>query len=165
MPGCPMPNKAVTHEVSTSWGTIKVNTVDGKVVDCTLPRVDTLPGTPFAIGACGEDQFSKFVVAVLNGREKKVPALGSLAGTDFQREVWGAIASIQHGETASYAELAKLIGRSAAYRAVANACGANPVPLFTPCHRVVGANNTLGGFSSGLAWKRLILSAEGCPFN
>ncbi|MDP1527028.1 MAG: methylated-DNA--[protein]-cysteine S-methyltransferase [Rhodocyclaceae bacterium] len=66
-------------------------------------------------------------------------------GTPFQRRVWAGIAAIPSGETTSYGELAQAIGSGP--RAVGNACGANPYPLVVPCHRVIAANQGLGGFA------------------
>lgn len=82
-------------------------------------------------------------------------------GTPFQRKVWKAIARIPYGKTRSYAQLAKAVGKPGASRAVGAACGANPLPLFIPCHRVVASDGSLGGFSGGLAIKRLLLRHEG----
>lgn len=83
------------------------------------------------------------------------------AGTKFQRKVWRALQRIPYGETRSYAWVAAAIGHPKALRAVGRACGANPLPLIIPCHRVVAANGALGGFSGGLAWKRRLLALEG----
>ncbi len=82
-------------------------------------------------------------------------------GTPFQRQVWEALKTIPPGKTLSYAELARKIGRPQAARAVGQACGANPIPILIPCHRVVAANGSLGGFSSGLEHKRWLLKHEG----
>ena len=68
-------------------------------------------------------------------------------GTDFQKLVWHEMTKIPRGKTITYKELAENIGRPKAYRAVANACGANPYPIEVPCHRVVGSNGSIGGFS------------------
>ena len=86
----------------------------------------------------------------------------SLAGTAFQQRVWQVICRIPPGQTLTYSELAQQVGSGA--RAVANACGANPIPLFVPCHRVVAANG-LGGFmrgrdSASLNIKRWLLDHE-----
>jgi O-6-methylguanine DNA methyltransferase len=71
---------------------------------------------------------------------------------------------IPPGGTLSYGEIANRIGKPGGARAVGNACGANPLPLFIPCHRVVAAGGGLGGFSSGTAWKTLLLEREqGAP--
>ena len=82
-------------------------------------------------------------------------------GTAFQREVWATLASIPYGRTVSYAQLAARIGRPAATRAVGAANGRNPLGIILPCHRVVGANGALTGFSGGLEAKRFLLELEG----
>jgi len=68
---------------------------------------------------------------------------------------------IKFGRTQSYGELAAAIGNPKAVRAVGGACGANPIPVLVPCHRVLAANQKIGGFSSGLEWKRKLLGREG----
>ena len=81
--------------------------------------------------------------------------------TPFQREVWRALRRIPYGEVRSYRWVARAISRPRSARAVGRACGANPWPIVVPCHRVVAANGSLGGYSSGLNWKRLLLRIEG----
>jgi len=82
-------------------------------------------------------------------------------GTPFQREVWAALRSIPLGETISYAELARRVGRPGAFRAVGAANGQNPVGVVVPCHRVIAADGTLGGYAGGLDRKRWLLVHEG----
>lgn len=82
-------------------------------------------------------------------------------GTDFQRDVWRALRDIPLGETSSYGELARRIGRPKAVRAVGMANGANPIPIVVPCHRVIGADASLTGFGGGLDRKRWLLAHEG----
>jgi AraC family transcriptional regulator of adaptative response/methylated-DNA-[protein]-cysteine methyltransferase len=91
----------------------------------------------------------------------KLPPLDLLSGTDFQRCVWNELRKISTGESRTYGELAHAIGKPKAVRAVGGACGANPIPVFLPCHRVLAANGKLGGFSSGLEWKKKMLKREG----
>lgn len=99
---------------------------------------------------------------VLRGEEARaLPPLDLSAGTDFQRSVWAALTRIPLGRTLSYGEIAKAIHRPGAARAVGQACGANPIPLFVPCHRVFAAGGQIGGFSCGLEWKRKLLRREG----
>jgi len=99
--------------------------------------------------------------SILAGRTpKSFPPL-DLAGTAFQKRVWSALRKIPAGQTKSYGEIARAIGRPKAVRAVGGACGANPVPVLVPCHRVLAANKKLGGFSGGLDWKRRLLVREG----
>lgn len=81
-------------------------------------------------------------------------------GTPFQRSVWGAVSKIPWGETRSYKWIANSIGRPTAVRAVANACGANPVPIIIPCHRVIASDGSLGGFSCGIERKKKLLAIE-----
>lgn len=83
------------------------------------------------------------------------------AGTEFQTKVWTALRQIPCGETISYSELARRIGKPDAVRAVGLANGANPVAVVTPCHRVIGANGTLTGYGGGLNRKAWLLAHEG----
>lgn len=102
------------------------------------------------------------IFAALDGRTPKaLPPLDISIGTDFQMSVWKALISIPAGETRSYAEIASQLGKPRAARAVGQACGANPVPLLIPCHRVLAADRKIGGFSGGLEWKRELLKIEG----
>ncbi len=82
-------------------------------------------------------------------------------GTEFQNQVWRTLCEIPWGETISYAELARRVGRPTASRAVGAANGANPLPIVAPCHRVIGADGSLTGFGGGLDSKRLLLQLEG----
>ena len=82
--------------------------------------------------------------------------------TDFQRLVWREIEKIPYGETRSYRDIAIRIGRPKSYRAVANACGINPLPIIRPCHRVICSNGEIGGYSinGGAALKKALLKCE-----
>jgi methylated-DNA-[protein]-cysteine S-methyltransferase len=81
-------------------------------------------------------------------------------GTVFQEEVWLALRSISYGETVSYSDIAKQIGRPKAVRAVGAAIGKNPLSIMIPCHRVIGANGKLTGFGGGLSTKEFLLNLE-----
>ena len=82
------------------------------------------------------------------------------AGTPFQREVWRALCDIPYGETISYGELARRVGRPGSSRAVGAANGRNPISIVVPCHRVIGANGTLTGYGGGLERKSWLLDHE-----
>jgi methylated-DNA-[protein]-cysteine S-methyltransferase len=82
------------------------------------------------------------------------------AGTPFQRRVWAALAEIPYGETVSYGELARRIGKPAAVRAVGMANGRNPISIVVPCHRVIGADGALSGYGGGVERKRYLLELE-----
>jgi methylated-DNA-[protein]-cysteine S-methyltransferase len=81
-------------------------------------------------------------------------------GTEFQRSVWTALLTIPYGETRSYGDIARQIGRPAAVRAVGAANGRNPISIVAPCHRVIGANGKLTGFAGGLETKEYLLALE-----
>ena len=91
-------------------------------------------------------------------REFDIPI--ELDGTPFQREVWSELARIPYGETISYGELARRVGRPNGPRAVGQANGRNPIPIIVPCHRVL-ASNGIGGYGGGLTVKRALLAVEG----
>ena len=100
--------------------------------------------------------------AVLAGRAvKTLPSLDWSGKTEFQKSVWRALRKIRRGQTKSYGEIARAIGKPKAVRAVGGACGANPIPVLVPCHRVLAANGKIGGFSGGLNRKRELLAREG----
>ncbi|MDF1763701.1 MAG: methylated-DNA--[protein]-cysteine S-methyltransferase [Oleibacter sp.] len=82
-------------------------------------------------------------------------------GSSFQCEVWQALREVAAGEVITYAQLAANIGRPSAFRAVANACGANKISVLIPCHRVVRSNGELGGYRWGTARKKKLLVREG----
>ena len=84
----------------------------------------------------------------------------NLVGTEFQQKVWHALMSIPYGETISYKEESQRVGNEKAIRAVAQANGANPLPIVIPCHRVINANGNLGGYSSGVDKKQFLLNLE-----
>ena len=88
-----------------------------------------------------------------------------VGGTPFQRRVWTTLRSIPTGQTLSYRDLARRIRNPKAVRAVGSANGANPVPIVLPCHRVIAANGTLGGYGGGLPVKRWLLKHEGVVVN
>lgn len=96
-------------------------------------------------------------------KQVKFPPL-DLSGTDFQKSVWRQMLKIASGKTKSYGEIAEAIGKPGAVRAVGSACGANPIPVFVPCHRVLAANKKIGGFGAGLHWKYKLLEKEGIKF-
>jgi methylated-DNA-[protein]-cysteine S-methyltransferase len=81
-------------------------------------------------------------------------------GTQFQTSVWKALLKIPFGQTRTYTQIAKQIGRPTAARAVGGASGKNPISIMAPCHRVVGANGDLTGFAGGLGTKELLLNLE-----
>jgi methylated-DNA-[protein]-cysteine S-methyltransferase len=82
------------------------------------------------------------------------------AGTDFQKQVWKALETIEPSDTSSYSKIAAKIGRPKAVRAVGTAIGRNPICIMVPCHRVLASNGSLGGFVAGLERKQQLLQLE-----
>lgn len=112
-----------------------------------------------AAGLCGDEYR---VIETLAAADDKalsdVPI--ELEGTDFQRAVWDAIREIPRGKTSTYAQIASRVGRPQAVRAVASACGANPIAILVPCHRVVRGDGKASGFAWGMDRKAALLERE-----
>jgi methylated-DNA-[protein]-cysteine S-methyltransferase len=107
------------------------------------------------------NEAEKQLNAYFGGRLKKFTVPLDFKGTDFQKSVWAALLSIPFGETRSYREIARKIGRPDASRAVGAANGRNPIAIIAPCHRVVGSSGKLTGFAAGLEAKDELLKLEG----
>src|SRR5579871_4659088 len=101
------------------------------------------------------------IVAHLSGASRRLDLPLDIQATAFQWQVWQALTAIPRGETRTYAEVARAIGRPRAVRAVARACATNPVALAIPCHRVVASDGSVGGYRWGVARKKALLSREG----
>ncbi|MCC7428870.1 MAG: methylated-DNA--[protein]-cysteine S-methyltransferase [Alphaproteobacteria bacterium] len=101
------------------------------------------------------------LLAYFDGKRTEFDLPLTPAGTPYQRRVWAALGRIPYGQTRSYAELARAL-RSGP-RAVGSANGRNPIPIVIPCHRVIGADGSLGGYSGdgGVETKRYLLALEG----
>ena len=104
--------------------------------------------------------WTRAILAHLSGRRPRLDLPIDVQATAFQWQVWQALAAIPYGETRSYADLAKTIGRPSAVRAVGRACATNPVALAIPCHRAVPKAGGLGGYRWGLARKKALLARE-----
>uniref|UniRef100_I2Q7A2 Methylated-DNA--protein-cysteine methyltransferase n=1 Tax=Desulfovibrio sp. U5L TaxID=596152 RepID=I2Q7A2_9BACT len=125
---------------------------------------------PAAPPQCGEapaggvlDRAARQLGEYLAGRRQAFDIRLAPAGTAFQRAVWEALLAIPHGETATYGEVARRIGRPRSVRAVGAAVGRNPISILIPCHRVVGADGRLTGYAGGLDKKEALLSLENPP--
>ena len=94
------------------------------------------------------------------GKRKKFDLALRLNGTSFQNKVWKALLNIPYAKTCSYKDIAKNIGNENASRAVGNANNKNPLPIFIPCHRVIGSNGKLIGYAGGLDIKIKLLELE-----
>lgn len=103
----------------------------------------------------------KQLLEYMNGERTSFHLTYELEGTEFEKKVWNALLTIPYGETRSYKEIAEKIGNKHACRAVGGANSRNRIPIFIPCHRVIGANGKLTGFAGGLDMKKALLKVEG----
>lgn len=124
--------------------------------DSAITRI--LPGIRMHEGTPLEERADQEIRAYLAGERRDFSFPVCVRGTEFQRAVWEVTRAIPYGERRTYAEIAEAIG-TRAYRAVGTALAKNPVPLFIPCHRVVGKKD-LGGYAFGLEMKRELLEME-----
>ena len=103
---------------------------------------------------------SKQIKEYFEGNRQNFDLLLEPKGTEFQQKVWNALKEIHYGETKSYGEIAKMIGNEKAARAVGMANNKNPIMIINPCHRVIGANGKLVGYSEGVDIKETLLNLE-----
>ncbi len=154
------------------WGWIGIAESAGGIQAISLPQKTRAAaesrlrkaGGPFVVATPSPRmrQARLQVLRYLAGKRRSftVPlALGR--GTEFQRRVWKVLQRVRYGRLRSYQWVAERVGGRRYARAVGNAVGANPLPIVIPCHRVVGSDAALGGFSGGLPMKRRLLALEG----
>jgi methylated-DNA-[protein]-cysteine S-methyltransferase len=125
----------------TPLGEVTISEDGGAIVALDWGRGRDQEATPLLRDAC--DQLQDY----FDGKRMSFNLPLAPEGSDFQKRVWAALCAIPPGETRSYADIARTIG--SAPRAVGGANGANPIPLFIPCHRVIAADGSLGGYSGG----------------
>ena len=118
-------------------------------------------GVPVEPADTRHEGYERQLIDYFEGRRRVFDLPYELFGTDFQKDVWSAVAAIPYGRTSSYRDIARLVGRPDASRAVGAANGANPIPIVIPCHRVIGSNGSLTGYGGGLPLKRRLLALEG----
>jgi len=166
-----MENKLSILHANTTWGSIAVRVADGAVIRCDVPFVldeapDSFRFLKSKITAVTDRDRNAlmaadaFIRGTLSGKPAKSPRVKIPQGTELQTAVWTYLSRMKAGEYVTYGELARFIGYDRAARAVGQACGANPIPLFIPCHRVLGVGNRAGGFSCGMAWKYLLIQMD-----
>jgi methylated-DNA-[protein]-cysteine S-methyltransferase len=122
-----------------------------------MPALDAAPVPRQAI----LDQAARELEEYFSGGRRDFTTRLGASGTVFQTQVWNALGEIPYGARWSYGQLARAVGRPKAARAVGMANGSNPLPIFVPCHRVVGSDGSLTGYGGGLETKRWLLDLEG----
>lgn len=161
-----MKTLAIEHAaIATPLGPMRLVT-DGVAVlalEFDAPAIDARPLSTAARSIA--DAVRQHLDAYFLRRQVALRVPIAPSGTPFQQQVWSALRGIPYGETASYAKIARVVGRPAAVRAVGAANGRNPIAILVPCHRVIGADGTLTGYAGGLERKRALLLLEApAPF-
>lgn len=159
-------------EIETPTGVMRLGATEDALVLCDWPDA---PGAPHclkvlckrlgAVPVTGDspilEKASKALEDYFAGRLQTFDLPLRPCGTPFQESVWRALLEVPYGKTASYGDIARRIGRSTAFRAVAQAVGSNPLCIAVPCHRIIGSDGSLTGFGGGLDRKVLLLKLEG----
>jgi len=143
----------------TVIGKIGIAETDGSITNVffekdRLPQDVTEAETPVLIEAA--QQLNRYLIGQL--QEFTLPL--SPVGTPFMKSVWVELCHIPYGQTATYKEIALKTGNGKAARAIGLANNRNPIPVFIPCHRVIGSNGTLTGYRGGLGVKKILLDIE-----
>ncbi|HXI84915.1 MAG TPA: bifunctional DNA-binding transcriptional regulator/O6-methylguanine-DNA methyltransferase Ada [Verrucomicrobiae bacterium] len=118
------------------------------------------PAADMVTGGANLKVWTRSIVRHLNGYQPRLDLPFDVRATAFQSRVWTALRSIPYGQTRSYTQIARAVGRPKAVRAVAHACATNPAAVLIPCHRVVRENGALAGYRWGLKRKRRLLAKE-----
>lgn len=145
--------------VETEHGRLKITANDCAVLGI-MPVKEEIFQNENEISSDAAKQIGEYFVNI----RKELDFPVELRGTPFQLEVWNLLRQIPYGHTMTYGQVANRLGRPKAVRAVGQAVGRNPCLIVIPCHRVLGKNGKLTGFSAGIEWKKRLLSLENIPF-
>ena len=150
-----------TAYLNSPLGLVSLTGTEAGLSAVSFHHPEGLAATPFsAVPAClqeGHRQLHAYFARELRAFSL---AYAPAAGTDFQRQVWQALAGIGYGRTASYLDVARRLNNPKSVRAVGAANGQNPLAIVWPCHRVIGADGSLTGYAGGLARKKWLLEFE-----
>lgn len=147
------------YRFDTPLGPMALASEEEAIVRLYLPNTPTprLMSRETLLLARGRDQLLEYMA----GRRKAFDLPLAPQGTPFQQRVWAALRDIPYGQTRSYREIAQTVDCPKGFRAVGLANNRNPIPIFIPCHRVLGADGSLTGYAGGLELKKALLSIEG----
>lgn len=155
--------------INTPLGWIGLSGSDAGISRATLPKSSKELATREVAGQSSgvlhsQSYFEQIIEELLNyfrgQRVEFAEKLDMGNHTPFEQAVWKATAKIPYGQRKSYSEISRQIGKPAAYRAVGQALGKNPLAIIVPCHRVIASDGKLGGFGGGLTMKRYLLNME-----
>jgi methylated-DNA-[protein]-cysteine S-methyltransferase len=143
-------------EICSPLGVLTLTERDGRITRLSFGAFGTAKPNSALLRAAADQ-----LRAYFDGKLFRFDLPLTFEGTPFQCDVWNALSQIPFGETRSYAEIARAVGRPNACRAVGGAVHANPIPIIIPCHRVIGADGSLGGYFAGTEIKKQLLFLEG----
>ena len=147
------------YQFETPLGYMALGEEEGAIVRLYLPEdpVPRLMSRPTPLLERGRTQLLEY----LNGQRETFDLPLAPQGTPFQQQVWKALQAIPYGQTRSYKDIALEVGLPKGFRAVGMANSRNPIPIFIPCHRVIAADGSLGGYGGGVRLKQTLLQTEG----
>lgn len=145
---------------STSKGLVFIGSQNKPFEELSEWAMKRFPGSPLVEDGEKLEPYAVEITQYLGGERQTFTIPFDYNGTVFQMAVWNALCEIPYGETKSYSDIANMISKPAAVRAVGAAIGANPVLITVPCHRVVGKNGALTGYRGGLEMKTKLLDLE-----
>lgn len=143
----------------TTLGKIGIAEENGQITNVYLPNDPPPQNASLTQNPVLQEAFRQ-LNAYLTGKLQDFSLPLSPSGTDFMKQVWQALCKIPYGKTASYKEIAVAIGKNKAVRAVGLANSKNPIPIFIPCHRIIGASGKLVGYRGGIEIKEKLLAIE-----
>ena len=142
----------------TTLGPVVISEQDGAITELFFAK-DTPDGEDKQITPLLKEA-EKQLLEYLSGNRRKFDLKLEAKGTEFQKTVWNTLQEIPYGETRSYKQVAEMLGRPEASRAVGMANSKNPILILTPCHRIVGSDGKLTGYAGGLEIKKTLLELE-----
>ncbi len=171
-----MSNRIIVSRYDSPCGEIRIGSIGDRLCLCdwqveshrdlTIRRLAEFPDAEILHGASPvTDMAMRQLDEYFDGTRRTFDIPLFFTGTDFQKAVWQNLLRIPYGETISYKVLSGRIGCPKSVRAVANACGANPISIFAPCHRVIGSDGTLTGYGGGIKAKEYLLKLENVLLN
>ena len=149
--------KKYKYHYDSPVGRLFLAEVDGAITDLVFNPIENAEEKQTPVLALACDMLREYFAG--ERREFNIP-IKFIVGTEFQQKAWNALLDVPYGQTRSYQDQATAIGAPKACRAVGGANGKNPISIFVPCHRVIGANKSLTGYGGGLDIKKFLLELE-----
>jgi len=148
---------------SSDQGLVRIEFVQNGVGEAISRLEKAYPGETLVEDSTKNQDALNQLQDYFKGRRRVFTLPIELRGTGFQRSVWETVAGVPYGQTRSYGDVARELGKPGACRAVGGANGANPIPIVIPCHRIIGSDGSMTGFGGGIPIKEKLLAFEKAP--